>query len=145
MANFEGAVRSNSFKVLDVKAFLDWFYENAYFGDGLEVYIANGKDEEDVDGEEVGRADNKPGEITFGSTCDGPCAFPMKPIFDEDGDFEDTEEWDLEEFATEIRKHLQPGEEFRVIAAGAEKLRYVCADHLVVTDEKVTFTSLCEG
>jgi hypothetical protein len=123
MADMYGAVRSNVFKVKNVEAFKTWFNENAYFGSEIEFWG-------DVDG-----------GITFGGYEQYPSAYPRKPY---DDDFEQ-EEWDLEAFATEVRKHLLPKEEFRVLAAGNEKLRYVAATHLAIDDTTAVYTDLYEG
>jgi len=44
-----------------------------------------------------------------------------------------------------VRPHLFPGEQLRVLAAGHEKLRYVAATHLIVTETSVDYFDLYEG
>lgn len=120
MADMYGAVRSNWFVVKDAAAFRDWFTESAYFGDEIELW---------QEGE----------RFAFGGYEQYPSAWPR---YQEDGD---THDYDLEYFAELIRAHLAEGEEFRVMAAGAEKLRYVAANRLVVTHSDVSFTDMYEG
>ena len=122
MADMYGAVRSSYFKVKDPAAFRTWFTENCHFGGNIELWV-------DSD------------SVSFGGYEQYPNAYPMKP-YDDNGN---QQEWDLDEFATEVRKHLAQGAEFRVLAAGNEKLRYVAATHLVVTHDKVEFVDLYEG
>lgn len=125
MADMYGAVRSNEFKVKDPKAFRKWFDENVIFGSGIQTWL---------EGENT---------MSFGGYEQYPNAYPNKPAADDEDGY--SEQWNLDEFAKIVREHLLPGEEFRVLAAGHEKLRYVGATHLVVTHENVTYTNLCEG
>ena len=123
MADMYGAIRSNVFKVKDVEAFTQWFEANVRFGYEIEVWG-------DAEG------------VAFGAHEQYPNAYPMTVPSEDD---DENGEWDLEAFAVEVRKHLLPGEEFRVLAAGNEKLRYVAATHLIITHNKVDFVNLCEG
>lgn len=123
MADMYGAIRSNWFKVKNVDKFTKWFNKSVVFGGDIEVF------------------DDQVGVVAFGGYEQYPNAYPMRPV--KGG--EDQEEWDLEAFAKAVRKHLLPGEEFRVLAAGNEKLRYVAATHLIVTHDKVTFNDYYEG
>lgn len=124
MADMYGAVRSNQFRVRNTEAFKQWFEENVLFGNDIQVW------------------EHDEGTMLFGGYEQYPNAWPNKPAVDDDSY---AEHWDLEEFATAVREHLLPGEEFRVLAAGHEKLRYVGATHLTVTHERVTFIDLYEG
>lgn len=127
MSDMYGAVCSNVFKVKDVNAFKTWFNENVSFGSEIELW-----------GDDEG--------VSFGGYEQYPNAYPMTvPTEDEYDDFQDPEEWDLEAFAVEIRKHLLPEQELRVLAAGHEKLRYVAVGHLVIGHNKATFDHLYEG
>jgi hypothetical protein len=136
MADMYGAVRSNEFRVKDPAAFVAWFKERVLFGDAIEVWDDGG------------------GVVSFGGYEQYPSAYPRTPgvgrLVEIDGQrfYEEDEQpgdWDLEEFAAEIRKHLEPGEEFRVLAAGNEKLRYVSATHLIVTHDTAEFHDYYEG
>ena len=131
MSDMYGAVRSNTFKVKDPATFREWFTTNTQFGESIELW-------EDADG-----------TFSFGGYEQYPNAYPRMPRWyeDENGDEveRDDTEWNLEEFAAAMRAYLCPGEEFRVLAAGHEKLRYVSATHLIVTHETVTFNDYYEG
>ena len=118
MADMYGAVRSNVFQVKDVEVFKKWFTEEVRFGHQILLWC-----------DEKG--------VSFGGYEQYPSAMPRMPG--------EGEPWELESFAAAVREHLQDGEEFRVLAAGHEKLRYVAAGHLVVTADSVTFTDLYEG
>ncbi len=122
MADMYGALRSNWFTPVDVDACKRFLNEEVSFGD-TEIF------------------DHGDGRLAIGGELQYPNASPMTPM-DDDGNYV---EYDLEAFATAMRKHLAPGEQFRVFAAGNEKLRYVAATHLVVTHESVVFNSYCEG
>jgi len=130
MSDMIGAVRSNTFKVKDVKAFTDWFNENVKFGEEVQLW-PNSTDT----------------GMSFGGYEQYPNAYPRRyeGNVEEDADSVEVVEWDLEEFATEIRKHLLPGEEFRVLAGGHEKLRYVSFTHLIITHETAVFNNYYEG
>lgn len=124
MSDMYGAVRSNKFKVLDVEAFKEWFEADVKFGDGIEVWQY---------------PDNA---VAFGGYTMYPSAWPLIP----GGEDDDADpEWSLAAFAAAVRLHLAPGEEFRVLACGHEKLRYTAASHLKVTHDSETYTSLYEG
>lgn len=122
MADMYGALRSNWFTPVDADACKRFLAEEVNFGES-EIF------------------DNGEGRLAIGCEGQYPCAHPMVPM-DDDGNYQ---EWDLEAFATEMRKHLAPGEAFRVFAAGHEKLRYVAATHLIVTHEAVSFKNYSEG
>lgn len=122
MADMYGAVCSNWFRVKDVAAFKAWFNESVSFGAWIEVFEKEGSN------------------LAIGGCEMHPSAFPMIPTSDGDQG-----RWDLEEFATEMRKHLAEGHEFHVVTAGNEKLRYVAATHLGVTHSKVEFHDRYEG
>lgn len=131
MADMYGAVRSNVFKVKDGKAFRIWFESNVKFGDDIEIWV----DEDN--------------SVSFGGYEQYPSAWPHT-VEQEDKETEEdvyfeSEPWDLDAFAVELRKHLQAGEQFRVLAAGNEKLRYVAAQHLVITTDTAQVTDLYEG
>ena len=123
MADMYGAVRSNWFKVKDPSAFKKFFKEKCYFGGEIELFYQD------------------PDIFAFGGYEMYPSAYPRFP---NDCD-RDWEEWALTEFADEIRKHLCDGQEFRVLAAGDEKLRYVGVQHLVITKDTVVFNDYYEG
>lgn len=131
MSDMYGAIRSNVFKVKDVEAFKAWFTASVTFSDGVQLWTNYGDD-----------------KVAFGGMCQYPNAYPQVPAHhaeDEiDSDLEQ-EDWDLQAFATEVRKHLADGEEFRVLAAGSERLRYVSATHLIVSASKAEFHSYDEG
>lgn len=128
MSDMYGAVRSNEFKVLDAEAFKKWFSANVSFGSEIEVW------------------EHSTNVMCFGGYEQYPSAYPMTvEAEDEDEDDFESAEWDLEAFAAEVRKHLQPGEEFRVLAAGNEKLRYVAAGHLIITHTTAVFSNYYEG
>ena len=130
MADMYGAVRSNEFKVIDRPAFVKWFNESVHFGHSVELW-----------------ADYDDGvTVAFGGYEQYPSAWPCQVLDADDPEVDDPKEaWGLDEFAVELRKHLAEGEEFRVIAAGHEKLRCVAVTHLTVTHEKCEYTSLYEG
>jgi hypothetical protein len=140
MADMYGAVRSNWFKVKDIEAFKTWFKSSVRFGDDIEVWTEQQREGADV-------------VVGFGGVEQYPNAYPMTiprcnlPLDHPDYDADDCDsyEWDLEAFAAEVREHLQDGEEFRVLAAGNEKLRYVQATHLVITHDSAKFDVLYEG
>lgn len=124
MADMYGAVRSNWFKVKDVDAFTEWFVAHVRFGEEIQLWAED---------------DNM---MAFGGYEMYPSAYPSMPM----GDDDDTQpQWDLDAFAAEVRKHLCPDQEFRVFAAGHEKLRYVAGSHLIVTHDTVTFDCYEEG
>lgn len=128
MADMYGAVRSNDFKVNDAEAFVKWFNESVHFGHEIRLWPVDTN------------------TFVFGGYEQYPSAWPCQILDDEDPEVDDPNEaWDLDEFAAELRKHLAPGEEFRVLAAGNEKLRYVAVTHLVISHEKCDYTSLYEG
>lgn len=128
MADMYGAVRSNVFEVNDAEAFTEWFNECVHFGHEIELW--------EVD----------TNHLAFGGYEQYPSAWPCQKLDDEDPEVGDPNEaWDLEEFAAELRKHLAPDEEFRVLAAGHEKLRYVAMTHLVISHHRCDYTSLYEG
>lgn len=120
MADMYGAVRSNWFAVKDPDSFAQWFEKNCYFGDAIELWIEGEK-------------------AAFGGYEQYPNAWPR--YVDED----ETHDYDLEYFAELIRAHLQDGEAFRVMAAGNEKLRYVAASKLAITQADAAFVDLYEG
>ena len=122
MSDMYGAVCSNWFKPKDLAAMRTFLEEEVRFGDEIEIW------------------DNKNGTMAFGGYEQYPNAYPYRV----DPDFLD-DDWDLDEFATRIRDLLAEGEEFRVFAAGHEKLRYVAATHLIVTPDIVDFRSYGEG
>lgn len=124
MADMYGAVRSNEFRVKDVVAFRAWFDGNVRFGHEIQTWFEDG------------------GLCAFGGYEMYPSAYPMLQ-YDEDVDGDP--EWDLNAFAEAIRPHLAEGEEFRVFAAGHEKLRYVAASHLIISHDKVEFNCYAEG
>lgn len=130
MADMYGAVRSNEFKVIDRPKFVEWFNNHVHFGHSIDLW--------DDYGNSV--------TVAFGGYEQYPSAWPCQILDGEDPEVDDPNEaWDLEEFAAELRKHLAPGEEFRVLAAGHETLRYVAVTYLVITHEKCDYTSLYEG
>lgn len=120
MADMYGAIRSNWFVVRDPKAFREWFGDNCHFGDDVELWLEGDK-------------------AAFGGYEQYPSAWPRYV------DDEDTHDYDLQYFAELVREHLAEGEQFRVMAAGNEKLRYVAASHLIVTHDNVTFEEMGEG
>lgn len=120
MADMYGAVRSNWFEVKDVEAFRAWFEESCHFGYEVELWFEGNR-------------------AAFGGHEQYPSAWPRYQ------DDDDVHDYDLEYFAELVRPHLADGEEFRVLAAGNEKLRYVNATHLIVTHEAVTFADWTEG
>jgi hypothetical protein len=134
MADMYGAMRSNWFKVKDPEAFRAWMRANVNFNGGYEIWI---EDEGVAIGSETQYPNAWPNTLP---ACDLPEEHPDYDPYDGD-----TDAWDLEEFAAEIRKHLEPGEEFRVLAAGNEKLRYVSATHLIVTHDTAEFHNYYEG
>ena len=131
MADMYGAIRSNEFQVKDPKAFKVWFEANVKFGEDIEFW----NDYQD------------PNTVSFGGHGQYPCAWPnqLSPITEDDDYDLDDEQWDLDELAEEVRKHLCEGQEMRVLAAGHEKLRYVAATHLVISHTSVKFDQLYEG
>lgn len=132
MADMYGAVRSNEFEVIDRSAFVEWFNNHVHFGHSIELWVVC----DDDDGVTV----------AFGGYEQYPSAWPCQVLDADDPEVDDPNEaWDLDEFAAELRKHLAPGEEFRVLAAGHEKLRYVAVTHLVITHTEVKYESLYEG
>ncbi len=139
MADMYGSVLSNEFKVKDVAAFKEWF-KKYYFGEEVEIF-----EHVEPDGS---------GTISFGSGEQYPSAYPRIPVYetftdeelgldDEDlypddigeGDMVETVDADLETFAKELRQHLMPGEIFYVISGGAEKLRYVLFQELIIAED----------
>lgn len=126
MADMYGAVRSNWFVVKDPDAFRQFFEEKCRFGEEIELF----------------NYDSEPNLFAFGGYEQYPSAYPMMPYDEELGD---TQAWNLDEFADAIRTHLADDQEFRVFAAGNEKLRYVAATHLIVTHKKVEFNDYYEG
>ena len=131
MSDMYGAVRSNWFKVKDPAEFRDWFEANVWFGYEVELWI--------------GRDPANPHLVAFGGYEQYPSAYPRRLFDVDDDDADEPDTWGLDEFAAEIRKRLQDGEEFRVLAAGNEKLRYVSATHLIITATKATFSEYYEG
>lgn len=136
MADMYGTIRSNTFKVKDVRAFKTWF--NQYvFGEDIDVWSH-------VTG--MGGPNDYSGTIDFGGDVQYPNAYPRQRVWntddglpenEEDDDWEE-EEADLDKFAAELRQHLQQGEVFYVIAGGAEKLRYVGFSELIIAEDVET-------
>ena len=139
MADMYGTVLSNDFKVKNIAAFKEWF-KKYHFGEEIEIF-----EHAEPDGS---------GTISFGSGEQYPSAYPQIIVYaevpveeldldDEElypddvvGDeIEDIIEADLETFAKELRKHLVPNEIFYVIAGGAEKLRYVLFQELIIAED----------
>ncbi len=139
MADMYGTVLSNDFKVRDVAAFKEWFKKYT-FGEESEIW-----DKVEPDGS---------GTISFGSGEQYPQAYPRLPangmlsndelealglddddLYPEDVVREFDEEADLATFAEELRPHLMPGEIFYVVAGGAEKLRYVLFQELIIAED----------
>lgn len=132
MSDMTGTVRSNWIEVKDLDAFVVWFEEDCYFGDEIEVWFYDRKTSN---------------LVAFGGYEMYPSAYPRMrlgpELYELSGDVRP--EWDLKAFAKEVRKHLAPEGEFRVIATGNDKLKYVAAQHLVITHKKAKFTDLYEG
>lgn len=120
MSDMYGAIRSNWFRVKDFDSFKSWFDTNVMLGQDIRVL-------------------QKDGLTSIAGYEMYPSAYPQQRAE------EQLSPWELDEFAKEIRKHLEPGEEFRVLSAGHENLRYVIAEHLVISHSTATFTSLYEG
>lgn len=130
MADMYGAIRSNEFKVIDRPAFVKWFNESVHFGHNIELW-----------------ADADDGvTVAFGGYEQCPSAWPCKVLDANDPEVDDPNEaWRLHEFAAELCKYLAPGVEFRVLAAGNEKLRYVTVTQLIITHTRCEYNSICEG
>jgi hypothetical protein len=81
------------------------------------------------------------GRIQFGSVMEYPNPFPTfyNPAT------EQIDEWDLEEFARKIRGFMKLGEEFRLVAAGNEKLWYAGAEQLRITATEIELSSIRAG
>ena len=107
MSDMYGAVRSNVFMVRDPAAFRDWFAQYR-FGDDIELW-------------QEGEA------FAFGGYEQYPSAHPKVDVGEGELD-----EANLDQFAAELRQHLQDGEVFLVVAAGHEKLRYVAYSEMIV-------------
>lgn len=127
MSDMYGAVRSNVFMVRDPAAFRDWFAQYR-FGDDIELW-------------QEGDA------FAFGGYEQYPSAHPKVDI----GEGEDAGEWrhvddaNLDQFAAEMRQHLQDGEVFLVVAAGHEKLRYVAYSEMIVRQDHDTPVFVARG
>ena len=132
MADMYGIVRSNDFKVKDPAKFRAWFEESCVFGTEIELW----EDEGNI--------------FSFGGDEQYPSAYPRMPAADPDDNPDadpeacrGTPDWELDAFADAIRRHLARGETFQVVSGGAEKLRYVGAQVLIVPPEgKPVFLSL---
>lgn len=125
MSMVQGLIRSNSFKVKDVKAFKEWFSKNVWYGDNIKIW----KDDE---------------SLVFGGYVDHADATPWK-IEDSSGERWLTNDWELEDFAVEIRKHLADGEELRVIAISHDKLKSVWAEQIIIDETTCETEGFFEG
>ena len=115
MADMYGAVRSNHIKCKDKASALalqKLVTETYRFGFETEVW---------VDGNVV----------AFGGHEQYPSAWPKEPGSEED----QFEEADLGAFAAAVRPLMAKGAVLCVVAAGHEKLRYVSASQLIVTQD----------
>jgi len=135
MADMNGTVSSNDFKVKNVDAFNEWF-DSTMFGDEIEVWVDTN--------------DDGTGSISFGGYEQYPTAYPKGPVFDdpeltnlEEDAYSIEEVDDLQSWADELCKHLMDNERFLVVAGGNEKLRYTGFDSLMVQQETnvVVYTS----
>lgn len=127
MADMYGAVRSNEFKVKNVKAFWEWM-SNYIFGNEIEFW--DDKIEEDGSG-----------VVSFGGEEQYPTAYPRFKMYEDpeaagEDDWYDVEEvHDLDAWAEELKAHLADGEIFQVVAGGNEKMRYVAYSELLVAQD----------
>ena len=120
MSDMYGAVRSNVFMVRDPAAFRDWFAQYR-FGDDIELW-------------QEGEA------FAFGGYEQYPSAHPKVDVGEGELD-----EANLDQFAAELRQHLQDGEVFLVVAAGHEKLRYVAYSEMIVRQDHDTPVFMARG
>lgn len=118
-----GTITSNVFRVRNVQAFKAWLRDNVTFEGDISFTDCGGD------------------MLMIQVATESPSAMPRREREHHPG----TDEWELEEFATEIREHLAQGEEFRLLSCGVDPNRCSHAQHLKVTPATVTFLDLYEG
>lgn len=140
MSMTQSVIRSNSFKVKDIDAFKEWFNNNVYYGHNIKIWLDDGSLVFGGYTEYIGTTpcmiDNDKGWLDEGLSPEETAKEIRKQVADE---------WNLDEYATEIRKHLADGEEFRVITVSHDKLKFVLAERLIITDTKCETIFIEEG
>lgn len=125
MANYEASARTNYFRVTDEEKYNELF-ENLV-GDEWEV-------------EDFTKTEN--GVILHGFGSFGSIDYRV-PNDDADEDFDD--DYDFDQFLTELQKILPDDEAFIYMEAGHEKLCYINGFSIVVTKDNIEYVGIRNG
>lgn len=120
-----GSVISNSFEVRNANEFFDWFTNSVFYGNSITLR-QNGT------------------TFSFSGRVRNPSAHPYQ-IFEEQSEMIP---WDLDEFTKEIQKHLDWGQEFRVLAVGtdqSDEINCAVSSYLKITHEDYDHDTYREG
>lgn len=120
-----GSVISNSFEVRNANEFFDWFTNSVFYGNSITLR-QNGT------------------TFSFSGIVRNPSAHPYQ-IFEEQSEMVP---WDLAKFASEVRKHLDKNQEFRVLATGNDQEdtpNRVTAMHLIISHDSWDYNTYSEG